>query len=268
MVQNVYIYTLSDSTGETVQGLSVAVGVQFVNVKHRDWTLIKTVAQLQKIAKEIEKNAVVLYTLVDKKLVFALKDICKLKKVLCLSPMDRIFTAVTFAGGVPSEKIIVGKQHIMNEQYFSRVEAMNFAIHQDDGQNIENILQSDVVIVGVSRTSKSPTCLYLANKGIRASNVPFVKDIPLPNILENIPKSGPLVVGLYRDVRSLLDIRLSRLRGLSLEMNNNYVNLKKIHEEMQAFKRTCTRNNWSMISVEKRSIEETASKIINYMENR
>ena len=264
--KTIHIHAISDSTGETVQGLSKAVSVQFENAEIHSWTLIKTTAQMQQIIDELDKTCVVAYTVMDKNLISQLQEACKAKGIKCISPMRELRHAVKRTGGKKISNTIVGRQHAMDEEYFARVDALNFVVQQDDGQNPDNLLQSDVIILGVSRTSKSPTSIYLANKGIMASNVPFVNNIDLPEILNNIPADGPMVVGLTRDVESLVDIRRSRLQYLSADENSDYVNFDKVDEEIIALKRKCSMHGWPMINVSKKSIEETATQIIKYMD--
>ena len=264
--KTIHIHSISDSTGETIQGLSRAVSVQFENIETHDWTLIKTADQMQKIIEKLDKNSVVAYTMVDKKLVNLLKGACSALGIVCISPMREMRRAVGRAGGKKINDLVSGQQHAMDDEYFNRVDALNFVVQQDDGQNPDNLLQSDVIILGVSRTSKSPTSIYLANKGIKASNVPFVNGIPLPTILDNVPSNGAMVVGLTRDAESLVDIRRSRLQSLSADEKSDYVNVDKVDEEILALKRKCAIHGWPVINVGKKSIEETATQIIKYMD--
>ncbi len=264
--KTIHIHALSDSTGETVQGLVRAVSVQFKNTQQHNWTLVKTPDQIQQVIDILDKNCVVIYTMVNKELISILQNGCKSKGISCISPMRELRRSVHKIGGIKKNDFQTGQQHTMDEEYFNRVDALNFVVQQDDGQNPENLLQSDVIILGVSRTSKSPTSIYLANKGIMVSNVPFVNGIGLPNILDNVPNNGPMVVGLTRDAESLVDIRRSRLQSLSADEHSDYVNIEKVGEEIIALKRKCSLYGWPIINVSKKSIEETATQIIKYME--
>ena len=259
------IYTVSDSTGETVQGIAKAVGVNFENIEEFDWTLIKTSAQLEKINEVLDEKSIVLYTLVDNSLAFELEKICNIKKCKVMSVLKPVSRMVKSLGGI-EKKIIVGAQHAMDDDYFARVDAIDFASVHDDGQGFYNINESDIVIIGASRTSKSPTSFYLANKGYKTSNIPFVDGIKFPDILFNLPKQI-LVVGLVRDAESLVNIRRSRLKSLSFKgvgSENDYTNFEKIEKEMLDLKKICNTNYWPIISVQNKSIEETATQIIKY----
>ena len=214
------IHTVSDSTGETVQGIAKAVGVNFENVEEFDWTLIKTSAQLKEIGEALDEKSLVLYTLVDNSLIIELEKICKNKKCKTMSVLKSVSRIVKSLGAIEKEAV-VGAQHAMDDDYFARVDAIDFASAHDDGQNFYNIKESEIVIIGASRTSKSPTSFYLANKGYKTSNIPFVDGIKFPDILFNLPEQI-LVVGLVRDAESLANIRRSRL---------NSINFKKYRSE-------------------------------------
>lgn len=259
------IHTVSDSTGETVQGIAKAVGVNFENVEEFDWTLIKTSAQLKEIGEALDEKSLVLYTLVDSSLIIELEKICKNKKCKTMSVLKSVSRMVKSLGAIEKEAV-VGAQHAMDGDYFARVDAIDFASAHDDGQNLYNIKESEIVIIGASRTSKSPTSFYLANKGYKTSNIPFVDGIKFPDILFNLPEQI-LVVGLVRDAESLANIRRSRLNSInfkSIKSETDYTNFEKIEKEMLDFKRICNANKWPIISVQNKSIEETATQIIKY----
>ncbi len=272
--KQIKVHTISDFTGETIQGLSRAVAVQFENVVEQDWTLIKSRAQIEKIIDILDENSVVAYTIAEKRLIDILKNGCRMKKAICITPMTQFSRAIVSLGGEVSTEFFAGKQHALDDEYFARMQAINFAVHQDDGQNPDQLMESDIIILGVSRTSKSPTSLYLANRGLSVSNVPFISKDLLPSVLLDNEKLSnqqqnanvPLVVALTRDAKSLVEIRRSRLESMAMAENTDYVDIEKVKDEILQLKRLCTLKRWAIINVTKKSVEETATQIIKYFE--
>jgi regulator of PEP synthase PpsR (kinase-PPPase family) len=269
-----HLHLISDSTGETVTTVARAAVSQFedvVPVEHV-WYFVRTKAQLDKVLTIIEAlPGLVLFTLVSPELRFALTERCRSLNVPCVSVIDPVMGALsTLVGSAGRPQ--VGKQHAMDEGYFSRIEAMNFAMRHDDGMWAEELDSSDVVLVGVSRTSKTPTCVYLANRGIRASNVPVVPDMPQLPHLERLQR--PLVVGLTINPDALVSIRRHRQQVLGLDPEDTsrfggaYADLDRVREELVYARRLFARLGWPEIDVTRRSVEETAAAIYQMLKVR
>lgn len=268
-----HLHLVSDSTGETVHGLARACVVQFANVEPVEhiWSLIRTKAQIDKVINTIRRDpGIVMYTMVDDSLRAYLIECCRELHVPCLSVLDPFMNAFSSYLGQTSQAR-PGKQHTMDAEYFSRIEAMQYALAHDDGQGLWNLHAADVVLTGVSRTSKTPTCIYLANRGLKAANVPFVPLVgPPPELLalKDIADGGPLVVGLTKDPASLVQIRKNRLRMISDDDQTDYVDLETVREEVKLCRRLCGERDWPVIDVTRRSIEETAAAIVKHYEKR
>jgi regulator of PEP synthase PpsR (kinase-PPPase family) len=200
-----------------------------------------------------------MFTLVNQKLRGALEETCRNLQIPCVSILDpAIATLSNFLGIASRGK--PGLQHAMDAEYFDRIEAMNYNLLHDDGQSAKDINNADVVVVGVSRTSKTPTCIYLANRGVKAANVPFVPGCPLP--AELVSATKPLIVGLTKDPSRLVQIRRNRLRALNQEEETDYVDLERVKTEVTAARRVFTQFKWPVIDVTRRSIEEVAAEIL------
>ncbi|HEU5047667.1 MAG TPA: pyruvate, water dikinase regulatory protein [Rickettsiales bacterium] len=263
-----HLHLVSDSTGETVSSVARAAIVQFDGVEADEhiWSLVRTPAQLDKVIAGIRANpGVVMYTLVNKELRDRLKAECLKLSLPCIPILAQILSELTSYLGVESS-LLPGRQHELDEKYFSRVEAINFTLAHDDGQATWDLQEADIVLVGVSRTSKSPTCVYLAHRGFKAANVPFVGGCPLPADLEGLTK--PLVVGLTISPDRLIQIRRSRLQSLKQDEDTNYVDSERVQEEILASRRLYHKNKWPVIDVTRRSVEETAATIIQYFHER
>ena len=235
---------------------------QFENVQAREhvWNLIRTPRQLRNALESIaQEPGLVLYTLVDDALQKELELFCRTRNIPCLSILDQILGRMADYFGQPSGHM-PGRQHELNADYFARIDAMDFAMAQDDGHGIARLQDADVVILGVSRTSKTPTCLYLAGRGIRAANIPLIHGHPLPLEIETLEK--PLIVGLTKEPDSLVAIRKNRLHLLSEERETDYVDPEKVREEVKEARRFFARINCPVIDVTRRSIEETAAEIL------
>lgn len=262
MRHNVTVYLLSDSTGETVNSVARAGLSQFAGVKvtERHYTLLRSVNQLQRVFKHIEHEpGPVIYTLVKKEMRNEVRSYCDNHHLPCISVLGNLITQMSAYIGVATSAT-PGKQHVLNDNYFTKVEAVNFALSHDDGQNTWNLDAADIVLVGPSRTSKSPTCVYLAHRGLRAANVPYVEECPLPKTLFEL--TTPFVVGLTIDVERLFQIRESRLATMGHTGNSSYIDKELIKKEVLSSRRLFSQHQWPTIDVTRRSVEETVAHII------
>ncbi len=263
-----HLHLVSDATGETINGIARACLSQFDNVAIQEhfWSLIRTRRQLDIVMEGIRQwPGMVLYTFVDEELRRALTDFCRRNNLPNVSVLEPVMAAMTNYFGVPSSRS-PGRQHVLDAGYFARIDAVNFALAQDDGNRIENISEADVVVVGVSRTSKTPVCVYLAHRGILAANVPIVPGIPLAVDLTQV--DGPLIVGLTKDPESLVEIRRSRMHLLQQSEMSQYIDPEKVREEVQEARRFFSRLGCPVIDVTRRSVEETAAEIMMLLNKR
>jgi regulator of PEP synthase PpsR (kinase-PPPase family) len=257
-----HIHLVSDATGETINVIARAALAQFegVNVQEHYWSLIRTPRQLALTMEGLQRwPGLVLYTFVDPTLAKSLKDFCAKEGVPCLSVLDPVLQAMAFF----FDKQIVanpGRQHALDETYFERIDAMDFALAQDDGNKLDNVGKADVLILGVSRTSKTPTCVYLAYRGIRAANIPIIPGIPIS--YDFMRKDGPMVVGLTKEVGSLIETRQTRIRFFKQDEKTNYVDPEKVRDEVLQARRLFAKIGCPVIDVTRRSIEETAAEIL------
>jgi regulator of PEP synthase PpsR (kinase-PPPase family) len=258
-----HVHLVSDSTGETVSTISRACLVQFegVDVIEHLWPMVRTAGQLSKVLDGVRAEpGLVIFTLVEEDLRVELQDACRALSVPCLSVLEPFTAAFAAYLGVASKTPRrPGRQHVMDAEYFKRIEAMNFVMAHDDGQAPEGLEEADVILLGVSRTSKTPTCVYLGNRGVKAANVPLVPGAPLPEVLE---RTVALVVGLTEDPTRLVQIRRNRLRMMKEERDSAYTDFERIKEEVAAARRLFNDRGWPVIDVTRRSIEETAAAIL------
>jgi regulator of PEP synthase PpsR (kinase-PPPase family) len=256
------LHLVSDSTGETIHSVARACLVQFDHVEPVEhvWPMARTEHAMNVVLDAIqEKPGPVMFTLVDDALREQLRDGCRRLKVPCISVLDPVIAAFgKFLDAQPLHRI--GGQHEMDAEYFQRIEAMDWALAHDDGQRAEEYDQSDVILVGVSRTSKTPTCLYLANRGVRAVNVPYVPGIPLPEILDRVENA--MVIGLTNDPKRLVELRRARLALLQQEGETPYIDPELVRAEITEARRYFTERRWPVIDVTRRSIEETAAEVM------
>ena len=269
-----HLHLISDSTGETVTTVARAAVSQFedvVPVEHV-WFFVRTRSQLEKVMTIVEAlPGLVIFTLVSPELRFFLQERCRVCGVPSVPVLDSVMNALTGLLGSAGRPQI-GRQHAMDEDYFSRIAAMDFTMRHDDGQYAEELDDADVVLVGVSRTSKTPTCVYLAHRGIKAANVPLVLDLPQLSILERLKR--PLIVGLTINPTQLAEIRRNRQRMLGIDgvepgrFGGDYADLERIREELRYARRLFARNGWHEIDVTKRSVEETAATIYQLVQVR
>jgi regulator of PEP synthase PpsR (kinase-PPPase family) len=263
-----HLHLVSDSTGETVSNVARATIAQFDDVEAHEhvWSLIRSRGQLDKVLAGIESHpGIVMYTLVDKNLRDILKSECLKRSLPCIPVLAPIIAELTTYLGIESSSL-PGRQHELDEKYFSRVEAINYTLAHDDGQATWDLSDADIILIGVSRTSKSPTCVYLAHRGFKTANIPFVRMELLPPDLELLKK--PLIVGLTIGTDRLIQIRKTRLQSLKQEEDTNYVDLEKVEEEIKESRRLFQKHKWPVIDVTRRSVEETAANIIQHFHDR
>lgn len=264
-----HLHLVSDATGETLLAVGRAAAAQYatVNAVEHVYPLIRTQHQLDHVFTEIDANpGIVLYTLVDRELAVRIETHCRDTGLPCLSvlgPVLSLFQSYLGAETTPR----VGGQHTLNAEYFRRIDALNFTMMHDDGQHVDDLEQADVVLVGVSRTSKTPTSIYLANRGIKTANIPLVPGIATPTNLESLAR--PLVIGLYASVERIVQVRQNRLLGLNAaQPDSTYVDREAVSHEIAFSKQFCAKRGWPAIDVTRRSIEETAAAIISLLQER
>jgi [pyruvate, water dikinase]-phosphate phosphotransferase / [pyruvate, water dikinase] kinase len=260
-----HLHLVSDATGETINSVARACLVQFEGIEPSEhaWSLIRTPGQMDKVIAGIAAHpGPVLFTMVNEQLRTLLQDGCRRLQVPCIPVLDPVIAALGAYLGMQSRGL-PGRQHELDAEYFGRIDAMSFALSHDDGQSSQNYNDADVILVGVSRTSKTPTCIYLANRGIKAANVPVVPGCPLP--CELLAVKRPLIVGLTKDPVQLVQIRRHRLTMLSHAEETDYVDIEVVKQEVAQARRLCTQHGWPVIDVTRRSIEETAATIIQML---
>ena len=262
------IHLVSDSTGETVITVARACLVQFNDLKPNEfvWPLVRTRAQVEEvIAGIVAHPGFVLFTLVNREVRAALEEGCRRSQVPCVAMLDPIFDALShFLGSEMQQR--PGRQHMLDAEYFERIDAMQYVLGHDDGQATWDLEQADVILVGVSRSSKTPTCIYLANRGVRAANVPVVPGVPLPEAVSTAKR--PLVVGLTKEPKRLIQIRRSRLRMINENAETDYVDPERVFEEVMEARRLFAHHGWPVIDVTRRSVEETAASILQMLKRR
>jgi regulator of PEP synthase PpsR (kinase-PPPase family) len=263
-----HIHLISDSTGETLNAMTKAVCARFDGVLPIEHTypLMRSPRQLERVLREVEAaTGIVIHTIVDREMRMALEDGCRRFETPCIGALDPLTAAFgRYLGASLTTK--VGAQHTLDHDYFNRIEALNYAIGHDDGQGGQNLDSADVVLVGVSRTSKTPTSIYLAHRGVRTANVPLVPGVPLPPKLFELTR--PLIVGLLVSPDRLIQIRRNRLLSLNEERESSYVDMEAVREETVYARRLFEKQGWPMIDVTRRSVEETAAAVINMLSAR
>ena len=259
-----HLHLISDSTGETLIATSRAVAAQYQEVSSIEhvYPLVRSRAQLDRAIAEIEAApGIVLFTMVDQDLSQRLEEACREFSSPCLSVLQPILALFgSYLGATSTPK--PGAQHVLNAEYFKRIDALNYTMMHDDGQMLEGYEDADVLLLGVSRTSKTPTSIYLANRGVRTANIPLVPGVPLPAGVEGL--RNPLVVGLLASPERIVQIRQNRLLSLNAaDRETPYVDRISVAEELAQSRRLFARNGWPTIDVTRRSIEETAAAIID-----
>ncbi|MDB9728411.1 kinase/pyrophosphorylase [Candidatus Pelagibacter ubique] len=268
-MSNTYqIYLISDSTGETLDRVFLAIKAQFKNIKYdvKSYFFTRTENQVSKIMDEAKKNdnAIILYTIVDTSLAKFLANKGDEKKIPCFSVLGNLIMNFSKLLNQKASHVPSG-QHALNEEYYERIEAIQFTMAHDDGNLVEDVDKADLILLGVSRTSKTPTSIYLANRGYKTLNIPLVNDQSIPESLKKNPKLS-CVVGLTTEPQRLVDIRKNRMNALKEKENTNYTNISKIEKEINEAKKTFTKYKWPTIDVTRKSVEETAASIIKIYE--
>lgn len=260
-----HLHLVSDATGETLIAVSRAVTAQFQGVAAIEhvYPLVRNQTQLQRAISEIAASpGIVLYTLVDKELTTTLEQACVEIGSPFLSVLQPIFDSFQAYLGTASTSR-PGAQHMLNAEYFKRIDALNFTMMHDDGQTSDNLDNADVVLLGVSRTSKTPTSIYLANRGVKTANIPLIPGVDPPQYIYSLQK--PLIVGLIASPERIVQIRQNRLLGLNAQQDTNYVDRHAVADEIAESRLLFRKNGWPMIDVTRRSIEETAAGIIDLL---
>jgi regulator of PEP synthase PpsR (kinase-PPPase family) len=264
-----HLHLVSDATGETLTTVARAATAQYSKMSPVEhvYPLVRTQKQLDRALAEIEEApGIVLYTLLEEDLVKRLEDHCRELSLPCLSILGPVLQLLqSYLGTETTHR--VGAQHTLNAEYFKRIDALNYTMLHDDGQHIDELEQADVVLVGVSRTSKTPTSIYLANRGVKTGNVPLVPGIVVAPQVEELAR--PLVVGLYASPERIVQIRQNRLLGLKAHQDDDqYIDRKAVAEEVTFSRRLCAKHNWPIIDVTRRSIEETAAAVLKLLAER
>ncbi|UGV28761.1 kinase/pyrophosphorylase [Rhodopseudomonas boonkerdii] len=264
-----HLHLVSDSTGETLITVARAVAAQYSNVTPVEhvYPLVRSQKQLDRVLTEIEEApGIVLFTLLEKDLVERLEAKCQeinSPSLSIIGPVMQLFQ--NYLGASTSGR--VGAQHVLNAEYFKRIDALNYSMMHDDGQHTEGLEEADVVLVGVSRTSKTPTSIYLANRGVRTANVPLVPGIPIPRQLETL--KNPLVVSLHATPERLIQIRQNRLLSIGGDTaNDDYIDRQAVTDEVTYARKLSARYGWALLEVTRRSIEETAAAIMKLLADR
>ena len=268
MTNTYQIYLISDSTGETLDRIFLALKAQFLNIDYKvhSYSFTRTENQILKIFEDAEKNrnSIILYTIVDNNLAKYLANVSEDKKIPCFGVLGSLILNFSKILNQKATHEPSG-QHTLNEEYYDRIEAIQFTMNHDDGNLINEVDKSDIILVGVSRTSKTPTAIYLANKGFKTSNIPLVNENSLPEKLKQNPKSV-CVVGLSSEPERLVDLRKNRMNSLKETESIKYTNLEHIKKEVVDAKKTFQKYKWPLIDVTRKSVEETAASIIKIHE--
>jgi len=263
--QYFHMHMVSDATGETLNTVARAATAYYAGYQPIEhiYTLVRTSRQLDRMIGEVEKQpGIVLYTIADAKLKAEIEQRCEALSIPCLSILDPVIASLATYLNAKS-KPHIGGQHVLNAEYFQRIDALNYTMAHDDGQITQDLESADVVLLGVSRSSKTPTSIYLANRGIKTANIPLVPGIPTPPGLSAL--QHPLIVGLIASADRISQIRRHRLLTLNEGRDTSYVDRKAITEELLAMRKLCAANNWPIIDVTRRSIEETAAAVMNLL---
>lgn len=263
-----HVHLISDATGDTVTAVGRAVAAQYrqINIVEHLYTLIRTKEQISQIFEKIKQRpGIVLYTVVNEEISEEIKGCCAKLNLAYIPILDPILTAFEAHLGQPAKRR-ASAQHVLNEAYYKRIDALDYTLNHDDGQMPKGLEEADVILVGISRTSKTPTSLYLANRGIKTANVPLVLNIPLPEQLLK-PKEHQLIVGLIASAEHIAQIRRTREKNMGAAIADYSVK-SAILEELNYAKQLCQKNNWPIIDVTRRSIEETAASILSYYQQK
>tara|TARA_Y100000816_G_scaffold233820_1_gene179273 strand:- start:32 stop:856 length:825 start_codon:yes stop_codon:yes gene_type:complete len=268
-MSNLYqIYLISDSTGETLDRIFTAIKAQFKNIKYiiHTYSFTRTENQISKIIYDAENktNSIILYSIVDSNLAKHLAKTSSEKKIPCFGVLGDLILSFSKLLNQKASHEPSG-QYALNDEYYKRIEAIQFTMNHDDGNQIKEIKKSDIILLGVSRTSKTPTSIYLANKGFKTSNIPLINENSIPHTLRENPKIS-CIVGLSTEPERLADIRKNRMNSLKETENKSYTDIGKIKKEVENAKNTFKKYKWPSIDVTRKSVEETAASIIKIYE--
>lgn len=268
MKKTVHIYLVSDSTGETVLSVARSSLAHFdgLRVEEHLWSLVRTKGQIDRLAKALEKDhGIVMFTMVNEELKEYLSEVCSKLYVLAIPVLAEVVMSLSSYLEVQVTDQ-PGRQHTMNEEYFKRMNAINYSLSHDDGQIDCDLNDADIVLIGPSRTSKSPTSVYLAYRGYKTANIPYVLGQKLPESLKKLENS--LVVGLTINLERLIEIRKNRLVNINDISNHSYVDHDSVYQELAEVKKIYKQNHWPIIDVTRKSVEEVAANIITIYNQR
>ncbi len=268
-MSNLYqIYLISDATGETLDRIFIAIKAQFKNINYKihTYSFTRTENQILKILKnaEKEKNSIILYSIVDSNLAKYLAKNSDTKKIPCFGVLGDLILSFSKLLNQKASHQPSG-QYALDEEYYKRIEAIQFTMNHDDGNLVKEIKESDIILLGVSRTSKTPTAIFLANKGFKTSNIPLINENSLPKILKENPKIS-CIIGLNTEPERLVEIRKNRMNSLKENKNKLYTDLEQIQKEVDMARNTFKKYKWPFIDVTRKSVEETAASVIKIYE--
>ena len=268
MANTYQIFLISDSTGETLDRIFLSLKAQFKNIDYKvnSYSFTRTENQIHKILDLAirEKNSIILYTIVDNNLAKFLANTCNKKKIPCFGVLGSLILNFSKLFNQKASHEPSG-QHALNDEYYDRIEAIQFTMNHDDGNLLNDVEKSDIILLGVSRTSKTPTSIYLANKGFKTANIPLVNKNSIPKNLKENPQNF-CIIGLTTEAERLADVRKNRINSLNDKKNQDYTNLDKIKKEVEEAKNTFKKYKWPTIDVTRKSVEETAASIIKIYE--
>ena len=268
MINTYQVFLISDSTGETLDRIFLSLKAQFKNIDYKinSYSFTRTENQISKILDIAEKqeNPIILYTIVDNNLAKSLVKTCNLKKIPCFGVLGSLILSFSKLFNQKASHEPSG-QHVLDEEYYNRIEAIQYTMNHDDGNLLSDVEKSDIILLGVSRTSKTPTSIYLANKGFKTANIPLVNNNSIPKSLKENPKDF-CIIGLTTEAERLADIRKNRINSIKDNKNKDYINLDKIKKEVEDAKNTFRKYRWPTIDVTRKSVEETAASIIKIHE--
>ncbi len=268
-MKNTYnIYLISDSTGETLDRIFIALKAQFERFEHsiHHFSFTRTENQILKILEEAKKkeDSIILYTIVDNKLAKFLSQESNKKSIPCFGVLGDLILNFSKLLNQKATSIPSG-QHVLNEEYYKRIEAIQFTMNHDDGNSVTDVEKSDIILLGVSRTSKTPTSIYLANRGFKTSNIPLINENSIPEKLKNNPKVT-CIIGLVAEAKRLHDVRKNRLSTIKENEITDYTKINTIQSELEKSKKTFKKYQWPIIDVTRKSVEETAASVIKIHE--
>ena len=262
------IFLISDSTGETLDRIFLSLKAQFKNIDYKvnSYSFTRTENQIHKILDLAikEENSIILYTIVDNNLAKFLANTCDKKKIPCFGVLGSLILNFSKLFNQKASHEPSG-QHALNDEYYDRIEAIQFTMNHDDGNLLNDVEKSDIILLGVSRTSKTPTSIYLANKGFKTANIPLVNKNSIPKNLKENPQNF-CIIGLTTEAERLADVRKNRINSLKDKKNQDYTNLDKIKKEVEEAKNTFKKYKWPTIDITRKSVEETAASIIKIYE--